>query len=276
MIADQDTKQDTKYYNHISDVGSSWLSDFAYHGHIYNDFGPTIMDKSICDQIKKFMDYYGIGKSEYGALMDAAGKKEFVHRLYAHHLIYDFPYRNPDKVLDFLIHEFSDLFTKNGLPIIPGEFLENAPKWLSKITKNPCPCKNWNFINGFDLLAGTIVIFSASRDIKLALMEELCIESLGDIAKTFGVGIVEFAIAISTANPLLLLGSLLELTAGARAIFNNVDVIYMQNKLNSLTLEFSLKQSNLDDYIRMNSLEFAVEQNSLENYITNISRYSFE
>jgi len=38
-------------------------------------------------------DKYKIGQNDYGALMDAAakGKQVMAHRLYGHHLIYDFP-----------------------------------------------------------------------------------------------------------------------------------------------------------------------------------------
>ena len=130
------------YYEYLSDVGSSWLSEFAYHGQLYGKHGPQLMDKSLCDEIAAFMDKYGIGKSEYGKLMDALGKKKaFLHRLYEHHLIHDFPIKNPEDIIDFLVHEFSDLFTKNGLPIIPGELLEDAPAWLQKLTRNPNPCK---------------------------------------------------------------------------------------------------------------------------------------
>ena len=68
-----------------------------------------------------FMAKYNIGSSEFGKIMDMAGveKGVFLHRLYGHHLAYDFPWKNPEHTIDFLAHEFSDLFTKNGLPIIP-------------------------------------------------------------------------------------------------------------------------------------------------------------
>ena len=57
------------------------LRDYAYkHGNAIYDF----------------MDANTIGKSTVGALMDAAGRGRGVmaHRLYGHHLIYDFPINN--------------------------------------------------------------------------------------------------------------------------------------------------------------------------------------
>jgi len=231
------TSVDNAYYTRISTVGTSWLSDFAYHGRVYGKNGPQLMDKSICDKIAKFMDKHNIGKSEYGKLMDMVGREKgvFLHRLYGHHLVYDFPINQPEHIIDFLVHEFSDLFTKNGLPIIPGELLENAPGWLKKltITTNE-PCKNWNFINGFDLLAGTIAIFTASRDLRSAIVNEMSVESLGDFAKTIGVGIFELAVAISTANPLLLIGSIIELTAGIKTPLWRRLIDYLLSKKYSL------------------------------------------
>jgi len=254
------------YYERMSDVGSSWLSEFAYHGKFYGSHGPQIMDKSLCNQIYAFMDKYGIGKSEYGKLMDSIsfGKGQFVHRLYEHHLTYDFPIKNPENILDFLAHEFSDLFTKSGLPIIPGELLENAPSWLQRLTRNPNPCQNWNFLNGFDLLAGTISIYTASKDLRAALMNDMSVESLGDVARSLGVGVIELAVAISHANPLLLVGALMELTAGIKGIFNNGSVIYMQKLQYGLSLEFSLKQTSLESALEAISLYQSLEDISIE------------
>ena len=235
------------------------------------------MDKSLCDQIARFMDKYGIGKSEYGALMDAIGKKQaFLHRLYEHHLIYDFPISNPENIMDFLVHEFSDLFTKNGLPIIPGELLKDAPTWLTKLTHNPNPCNNWNFLNGFDLLAGTISVYTASNKLRSAMMNEMSIESLGDVAKSIGVGVLELAIAISHANPLLLIGGLLEITAGIRGIFNDADVIYMQRQQYGLSMQFAIENNSIDSAISALSIEKSIQENSADEAIAKLGRMSFE
>lgn len=269
---------DVDYFNHTSAVGTTWLSDFAYHGRTYGKYGKTIIDPALCDRIYTFMDKYSIGKSEYGKLMDLAGREKgvFLHRLYGHHLIYDIPIANPDNMVDFLVHEFSDLFTKNGLPIIPGELLENAPEWLKNLTLKTEPCKNWNFINGFDLIAGTVAIFRASCGLRAAIMNEMNVASLGDFARTIGVGVMELAIAMSTANPLLLLGAILQLTAGVKGIFNDGDVIYMQKHQYALSLEFSLQNASVEAASKALSIDTSLDSISIEHSLRKISKWSFE
>jgi hypothetical protein len=267
-----------KYYDYTSEIGTTWLSDFAYHGKVYGKYGPRLMDKSLCDQVAAFMDQYKVGKSDYGKLMDLAGREKgvFLHRLYGHHLVYGFPIGEPGKAVDFLVHEFSDLFTKNGLPIIPGELLENAPNWLKKLTIANEPCKSWNFVNGFDILAGTIAIYSATKHLRLAFMNEVSVESLGDFAKSIGVGLIELAISMSTSNPLLFLGALLELTSGVKAIFNNGDVIYMQKKQLALSLQFSLRNSSIESALNALSIGHSLNGLSLNHALEQASRKSFQ
>ncbi len=268
---------DQKYYRHVSDVSAAWLGELAYHGRMMGRCGPQIMDQSLCDQVAAFMDKFGIGKSEFGRLMDAIGRdKAFLHRLYEHHLLYDFPLKSPENILDFLFHEFSDLFTKNGLPIIPGELLENAPHWLQQLTRNPNPCTNWNFVNGFDLLAGTVAIYSASKDLRAAFQNEMSVESLGDFARTIGVGALEMAIAMSHANPLLFIGGLMELTAGIRGVFNSGDVIHMQRQQHGLTLEFAIQHQSLESALNALSMEQAISADNLDWALRKSSRMSFE
>ncbi len=273
-----DDQVDLEYFERISEVGTAWLSDFSRQGRVYGAYDPPLLDKPICDQIAAFMDKHNIGKSAYGKLMDQVGREQgvFLHRLYGHHLLYDFPIKNPENIIDFLVHEFSDLFTKGGWPIIPGEFLENAPEWLRRLTVTAGPCKNWNFINGFDLLAGTIAIFTASVDLRRAMTGKLTVESLGDFAKTLGVGIFELAISMSTANPLLLLGALLQLTAGVRGIFNNGDVIQMQKHQHGLSLTFALKNASLEAAQQALSLGRTLEDGSLRRSLQRASRRSFD
>lgn len=273
-----DNRSENKYFEHISTVGTDYLDAFAYHNRIFGKYGHKMMDKSICDKIAAFMNKYNIGKSAHGKLMDQVGrhKRFFVHRLYGHHLIYNFPIKKPENISDFLIHEFSDLFTKNGLPIIPGEFLKDAPGWLKNLTSSTEPCKNWNFINGFDLLAGTVAIFTATRDLRSAIMNEMSVESLGDFAKTIGVGAIELAVSMSMANPLLLLGAILELTAGIKGIFNDGDLIYMQRQQYGLSLNFSLRNSSLESALKALSIDTSLERLSIEHSLKELNRKSFE
>jgi len=273
-----DNHSGANYFEHISDIGTAYLEAFAYDGRIFGGYGHKIMDKSICDKIAAFMDKYNIGKSEFGKLMDMAGREKgaFLHRLYGHHLIYNFPIKKPGNIPDFLIHEFSDLFTKNGLPIIPGELLKDAPGWLKSLTSSTQPCKNWNFINGFDLLAGTVAIFTATRDLRSAIVEKMSVESLADFAKTIGVSAMELAVSMSTANPLLLLGAILELTAGIKGIFNDGDLIYMRRQQYGLSLTFSLRNCSLESALEALSIDTSLDNLSIERSLYEVNRKSFE
>jgi hypothetical protein len=237
-------KDNTKKYCELS---SHFIKEYAYkHG----------------DEIYTFMDKYDIGCSTYGKMMDAIGraKNTVAHRLYGHHLIFDFPYASPQNIPAFIEHEFSDLFTKMGLPILPGELIENTPllKYCNKLTKN------WNFINGFDLLSGTIAIWQGIERTTEAFNYELSIDTFSDFARTFGIGTLEFAIAISSANPLLLIAASLHLTSGIRALFNDGSTILFRKNLKSILMEFSLDSLNINKYI-----EFFTMRNELSKYSIN-------
>jgi hypothetical protein len=216
------------------------------------------------------MDKFEIGHSAYGKMMDEVGKTKRVlaHRLYGHHLIYDFPFSSPENIPAFLEHELSDLFTKMGLPIIPGELLENTPllKYCKKL-KN-----NWNFVNGFDILAGTIAIWQGVEKVSEAFNYELTIDTFSDFAKTFGVGALELAIALSSANPFLLIAAGLHLTSGIRALFNDSATIKFRTNINTLFIEFSVDAFNIQRYIATYSIQNEIKEYSLKN---NINEYLF-
>ena len=182
--------------------------------------------------IYKWMKDYGIGESEYGKLLDAMakGKGVFYHRLYGHHPIYDFPWDQPKHMLDFMEHVFvSDAFTKQGLPIIPGEFLKHPG------VIDYCNAKTlqWDFINGFDLLQGTISIYAGYHQIKKYSSSVDSIESFGQLAKELSIGALELAIAYSRKNPVLFLGAMLHLAGTLKGCINDSNVIYFTN-LNSI------------------------------------------
>lgn len=239
----------------LSEVSSDFIRAYAYeHG----------------DKIYDFMNEFEIGHSTYGKMMDAVGrtKKVLAHRLYGHHLIYDFPYNSPENIPAFLEHELSDLFTKMGLPIIPGELLENTPllKYCKKLTKN------WNFVNGFDILAGTIAIWQGVEKVVEAFRYELTIDTFSDFAKTFGVGVLEFAIALSSANPFLLIAADLHLASGVRALLNDSATIKFRKNINTLFIEFSIDSFNVQRYIDTYGIQEKINEYSLKN---NISEYLF-
>jgi len=127
-------------------------------------------------KIYSFMERYSIGKNYYGKVMDAAahGKGVIAHRLYGHHFVYDIPLDDPQYILQFYEHLFSDLFTRQGLPILPGEILEDIGllKACDKLTKN------WNFVNGFDMLTATVALYSAIPKFSRAIKGSYTINSI--------------------------------------------------------------------------------------------------
>lgn len=216
------------------------------------------------NDIYRFMDKYDIGKSTFGKIMDAAGRREAVHRLYGHHPVYNFPINESKYIWDFIEHEFSDLFTKQGLPILPGELLENSNliKYCKSLTHN------WNFVNGFDLLSGTVAIYSGTMEMKRMFNQIDSIETFSEFAKYMGIGVLELAISISTANPFLLIGALLQLTAGFKGIINDGSIVYFRKIHNGIKMEFSLNsvksQESLEGIKINTSLESIKIKSSIE------------
>ena len=191
--------------------------------------------KKMSNSIYSFMKKYDIGESAYGKAMDAVGSHITNHRLYGHHLIADFP-KNLKDVTDFLLHEISDGFTDFGLPILPGKLIENTSifDYCKSISNNP----NWNMINGFDILAGTLAIYSGGKLLIEAFDGNLIVDNLESAAATFGVGAIEFAISLSTANPFLLAGCFLHLLAGIKGLLNERPAIYFVRLGNCYRIEF--------------------------------------
>ncbi len=217
----------------IEQLASDFLRNYAYShgGNIYS-----------------FMKANKIGESVYGQFMDAAaqGRGVIAHRLYGHHFLYDFPVNNIKDIAPFLEHLFSDLFTKQGLPILPSELLKNAGvlKCCDSIKHS------WNFVNGFDILSGTIAIFSGFIDFKKSFIEDLSIDSFGDFIKTSGFGAIEMAIAFSTANPFLLIGGILSLTSGLKGLLNSKAKIYFKNIKYGFSIEFAANCLDIEAYLK--------------------------
>lgn len=228
-------------------LSANYIRDYAYKN------GRGIYD---------FIDKNKIGHSTYGKLMDSAakGKGVIAHRLYGHHLVYDFPLDNLKEVAPFLEHLLSDLFTKQGLPIIPGEILED----LGLLKCCDSIKRSWNFVNGFDILAGTVALFEGTHDFKRMFIEGMSIDSFEGVAKTIGIGGLELAIALSTANPFLLIGGILSLTSGIKGMVNESAVVYFTNIHKGLTLEFAANTLNIEAYRRNYELRTATRKLSLQ------------
>lgn len=190
------------------------------------------------DQIYAFIDEHDVGKSAYGRLMDAAGNGKGVinHRLYGHHAIYDFPLQRPDAIPDFAEHLFSDAFTKMGLPLIPGEVLDDANllEYCDDLTHN------WDFVNGFDVLAATVSIYRGQSRLRNAWKEVDSIETFPEFAKSAGFPAVELAIAMSTANPLLAIGTAFNAAATVKKLITSSSQAYFHRVNHGYRLDVQL------------------------------------
>ena len=239
---------DDQAYKKANEISSHYLREYAYENG---------------DKIYAFMEKYGIGESAYGALMDSAakGKHVLAHRLYGHHLIYDFPLSDPNKIPAFLEHELSDLFTKMGLPVIPGEMLENTE--LLKYCKGLS--KNWNFVNGFDLLAGTIALWQGIEKINETFIKGYSVDTFEEFANTLGIGALELALAMSSANPLLLIATILHLTSGIKGLINDGSVIFFRKNFENVLIEFSMNSLNINAYLKSYSIDNSINTLSINN-----------
>lgn len=227
----------------MNELASKYLSDYGY---------------SHSEYIQKFINKHKIGKSEVGRLMDLKGRGEAVHRLYGHHIIYDFPLENTKEIKDFLEHIFSDLFTNQGIPILPGEMLEdlNLLKYCKKLEGH----KNWNLINGFDILTATISIYSATKSLSKVINSNYSIDTFEDFAKKLGVGALELAIAMSTCNPFLFIGAILEITSGIIATLNEGSRAYIEISNNRFRLDVKNNILSLNEANKKLSLEYKTSE----------------
>lgn len=239
--------------NTLDSIAVNYIRDYAYKngGHIYD-----------------FMDANKIGHSAYGKLMDASakGKGVIAHRLYGHNLLFDFPVENIHDIAPFLDHLVSDLFTKQGLPIIPGEVLKDVGllKCCDSIRKS------WNFVNGFDILSGTVAIYQGVETFKNHFVSGDSIETIHEVANTLGVGVLELAIAMSTANPFLFIGGILSLTSGLEGLLNDGAIVYFVNRNKTLSLEFSYDALNLETYIKKFRIENEIKDLTVKSAIKDL------
>ncbi|MDR3595063.1 hypothetical protein [Clostridium sp.] len=240
-------------YNIINDAATNYIREYAYKNG---------------NEIYGFMKKFNIGDSNYGRIMDAAAKGKGVisHRLYGHHLIYDFPIDFSKNIEPFLEHIFSDLFTKQGIPIVPGEILEDTCllKFCDKLKGS------WNFVNGFDILAGTVAIYQGFDKFKQTFNNNMSVDDLKDFANTVGVGALEFAIAMSTCNPFLLIGGALHLVSGLKGMMNDGAVIYFKNIQSALTIEFSMNTLNIESYLKKYSIGNSLNNVSIDKSLSEI------
>ena len=203
--------------------------------------------------------------------MDAAGRAKPIfrgyHRQYGHHLIYDLPINDPKKIPYFLEHLLSVVFTKQGLPILPSNLIENPI--LYKYFKNP-KYADWFFLNAFDVLNGTILFYYSSTKFLNAWNNNNSIESFEDFAKSFGIGAIELAIAISSSNPLLFLGASLEIASNIIELLNDESRIsfnkhnqYLELVFNNINLEMNI--NDLDIKLDINDLDLKLDDLEIKN-----------
>jgi hypothetical protein len=219
------------------------------------------------DQIYAFIEEHEIGKSAFGRLMDAAGNGKGVinHRLYGHHAIYDFPLQRPDEIPDFAEHLFSDAFTKMGLPLLPGEAVEHPElqAHCDKLTRS------WNFVNGFDVLAATVSIYRGQSRIRNALKEVDSVETFSEFAKSAGFPALELAVAMSTANPLLAVGAMMNAMATVKKLLTSSSVAYFHRVNRGYRLDVQLSEkgeplgTSLSEKLDKHSLQNTLDRHSL-------------
>ena len=137
-------------------------------------------------------------------------------------------------------------------------------KWLKCCDKLK---GSWNFVNGFDILAGTVSIYEGIDKFKRAFSEEFSVETFEDFANTLGVGALELAISLSTSNPFLLIGSILHLTSGIRGMLNDNSMVYLKNLHYGLSLEFSINKLDVNKRIKIYSAQESIKKFQLEEHI---------
>lgn len=241
-----------------------------------------------------FMEKHDIGHSAYGEFLDVLGRSKnqidkfilknfdsltpqmynqllramdrevnyMAHRLAGHHLIADFPINDLSKVADFLEHVLlSDAFTPMGLPILPEKIVTDygLTKYCSRLNNN------WNFVNAFDILTGTISIHRSSVELLSAIKGCKSIDSFEEIAKELGIGAMELCIAISRANPFLLVGAITQLASSIIAFANDSNNVYFRKVLEEYSINFELKVLSLEEELMSYSLENELNELSLEN-----------
>ena len=130
---------------------------------------------------------------------------------------------------------------------------------------------SWNFVNGFDILSGTVAIYAGILDFRLSFIEELSIDGFEDFAKTAGVGALEMAIALSTANPFLLIGGILSLTSGLKGLLNSSAKVYFKRIHAGLTIEFAVDSLNVEAYIKQYKVNESIKKYSIEDNIKQFS-----
>lgn len=218
------------------------------------------------DEIYRLLNKYNIGESDYGRLMDFAGRSEACHRLYGHHIIFDMPFDDPGKIHTFLEHLASDIFTKQGLPIIPGELLNDSG--LLKYCKSLK--HNYNFVNFLDILSGTLSIQTGVIKLKAAFNEEEAISSFEEVAKALGIGALELAIALSSANPFLLIGAALNLVATAKMASLDKSKLYFNILHKNLIIEFKSREIFIGTTTQELLIENNVQRLLVENQIEDL------
>jgi len=221
--------------------------------------------------IYEWMKKHGIGESDYGKILDLMGRNEhvFQHRLFGHHPFYDLPISQPGNIPDFIEHVWlSDAGTKQGLPIIPGDFLKDSGvlEYCSQRTLE------WNFVNSFDLLSATLSIYSSYKNCEKYFIEIQSIESFSELAKELGIGVLELALSIKNTNPFLLIGAMFQLLGTLKGVMNDSSKVYF-NQINStyyLTVaepQLEIEEIVKSYYLKISDLEDDLDKQTESFYL---------
>lgn len=229
-----------------------------------------ILDQSVNkERIYEFMKAHQIGESDYGKLLDSIGREKhlFYHRLEGHSPIFDFPFDDFEHIPDFIEHVWiSDSATSNGLPILPNRFLENTFV-KSYIQKKAI---EWNFLNVFDLLTGTLAIYGGFKNCEKYFSGLESIDGFNQLATQLGIGVTELAIAFSKQNPLLFIGAVFHIIGTVKGVLNSSEMVYFK-RINS---KYYLIIANPDDQLdKIVSTYYLPSQNPENDLINKVKSY---
>lgn len=260
------------YLNKIAERNKSGIYAFMKANSIGESFYGQYLDVlgRSSSQINNFISKYGsnLTPEMYKNLLNAANRdyNYIIHRIAGHHPIFDFPFNDLSKAKDFIMHVWiSDFPTTQGVPILPEKVLISTGliKYCNTLTNN------WNFINIFGLLTATISIYGANRNIRDAIINGSVINSFPEFAKDIGVGITELAIAFTSSNPFLLVGSIIQLFSTIVKIANDNSDLYFKRILDEYSFENELSGSIDINYMSIISdFEQEIEEFNLEKILS--------
>lgn len=99
-------------------------------------------------------------------------------------------------------------------------------------------------------------------------------DTLEEIAKELGVGVIELCIAFSRNNPFMLLCAVVKISSAVIGTLNDPGDVFFERLLESYTMNIELNSVSLKNYMESSSIDNFLDEISLENfYNDNRNRY---